>query len=479
MLRRLGRFVQYQLSPDSGSRAVRPASITYCHTASPEAVAGSVLVIDCERVARALARLDPLDREILEFSMRPGVADGRLAFLRKSVVPEFARRRAGALERLLSDLGVERDEDLGVVLDALIDLRTWAGLDVVGVSAADNPERGGASGRLLRAPQPVTLGREETVTGADAIGRPTAGMNRLPKRGARIAQPGPPLELRPLQGTVVALSQQEERRSRARPARGHLAAWLVAAAVLATSGLVGPTAFGGREHGFSPTGDRSPKAGPFLARRLTPVGAPFPSDPRGASRYPTAHIRRSTLLYDRPAGRPEVRIAGRTEWGSARVLSVVRQHGTWLGVLAPELENEKLGWLEADRAQIDTVGHALHADLSRRELTIRHDGRIVGRMRVAIGAPSTPTPTGRFAVTDKLDVTDRSSPYGCCVLVLTAHQRKLPPDWPGGDRLAVHSTRDVKALGHPVSLGCIRASFPDARSLMRTIPLGAPVFVRP
>jgi hypothetical protein len=219
-------------------------------------------------------------------------------------------------------------------------------------------------------------------------------------------------------------------------------------------------------------------SGPFAPRRVAPVGAPFPSDPGSASRYPTAYITRATVLYDRPGGRPKVRIPSRTEWGSPRVLSVLDQQGSWLGVLAPELGNNEVGWLKADRARIDSVTYALHADLSRRQLTVRHGGRVVRRMPVAIGARLTSTPTGRFAVTDRLDVTDESTPYGCCVLVLTAHQTKLPRDWPGGDRLAVHSTRDLKAIGHAVSLGCMRATFRQARWLMKTIPLGTPVFVR-
>jgi hypothetical protein len=80
-------------------------------------------------------------------------------------------------------------------------------------------------------------------------------------------------------------------------------------------------------------------------------------------------------------------------------------------------------------------------------------------------------------VTDTLNVRHPSSSYGCCLLALTAHQTKLPPDWPGGDRIAVHSTRDVKGIGHAVSLGCMRASVRQARWLMKNIPLGTPFFI--
>ena len=79
---------------------------------------------------------------------------------------------------------------------------------------------------------------------------------------------------------------------------------------------------------------------------------------------------------------------------------------------------------------------------------------------------------------DKLRVTDRRSPYGCCVLALTGHQTRLPASWPGGDRLAVHATKELATLGRPASLGCMRVTSAQARWLIRTIPLGAPVVVR-
>jgi lipoprotein-anchoring transpeptidase ErfK/SrfK len=77
-----------------------------------------------------------------------------------------------------------------------------------------------------------------------------------------------------------------------------------------------------------------------------------------------------------------------------------------------------------------------------------------------------------------LHVADSGSPYGCCVLALTGHQDKLPEGWPGGDRLAVHATRDLTSIGQSVSLGCMRAETEQAKWLLENIPLGAPLFVR-
>ena len=120
---------------------------------------------------------------------------------------------------------------------------------------------------------------------------------------------------------------------------------------------------------------------------------------------------------------------------------------------------------------------SLNADLSKRKLEVRHNGKTVRTMSIGVGRTDHPTPQGRFAVTDKLRVSDPGSPYGCCVLALTGHQTRLPQGWPGGDRLAVHATRDLSGLGKRVSLGCMRTDPRDTKWMMKRVPLGTPVFI--
>jgi len=182
-------------------------------------------------------------------------------------------------------------------------------------------------------------------------------------------------------------------------------------------------------------------------------------------------VRRPVQLYSRPGGRRKLKLPATTEWGSPRILSVVRRRGNWLAVLAPELKNGEMGWMDiAGVSRLDCVRWSLHVDLSRRALYVRRDGHTLRKFTVAIGAKNHPTPKGRFAVTDKLKVADKGSPYGCCVLALTGHQNKLPPDWPGGDRLAVHATTDLSSIGKPVSLGCMRSQPANVRWLIGTLP---------
>jgi L,D-transpeptidase catalytic domain len=221
----------------------------------------------------------------------------------------------------------------------------------------------------------------------------------------------------------------------------------------------------------------SEPSAPPAGRKPAPLPAERERTPK-ATCYPTAYVRRAVTLYRRPGGSARVQLAARTEWKSPRVLGVVRREGEWLAVQAPELRNGEIGWLPAAEAQMDCVRWALHADLSERRLRVSWNGRTVRRYAVAVGSPEHPTPRGRFSVTDKLRVTDSSSPYGCCVLALTGHQLRLPAGWPGGNRLAVHATNDLSSIGKPVSLGCMRTDSRRARWLIETIPQGTPIFIR-
>ena len=187
----------------------------------------------------------------------------------------------------------------------------------------------------------------------------------------------------------------------------------------------------------------------------------------------------NVVVRARPGGPVVARLGARTQFGSPTTLLVAERRGRWLGVVTTHVANGLLGWVESREALATSRTRVrLTIDLSERRLVVRRGDRVLRRIVVAIGAPTSPTPVGRFAVTDKLQAARYGSYYGCCILALSAHQPKLPPGWPGGDRIAVHGTDDPGSIGAAVSAGCPRARDVDLRWLMRTVPLGAPVVVR-
>jgi L,D-transpeptidase-like protein len=182
----------------------------------------------------------------------------------------------------------------------------------------------------------------------------------------------------------------------------------------------------------------------------------------------------TVVLRARPGGPRLVRVGPRGPLGGPLVFGVVGVRGRWLEVTAEALPNGRHGWVEFGRdVSVQPVRWVLQAALSRRELDVLRDGRLVRRIPVAIGAPGSPTPTGRFAVAEKL--TGPFGPaYGCCILALTARQPHLPPGWNTHITyyVAIHAG---SGQGAAVSAGCLHASESDVRYLMRTVPLGTAV----
>ena len=195
--------------------------------------------------------------------------------------------------------------------------------------------------------------------------------------------------------------------------------------------------------------------------------------------HAVAIVRRAVPLRARPHGRVAVRARSWTEFGGRRVMSIAAQRGPWLGVVTPELPNGRLAWVHIENRGLDFRRHqvSLHADLSARRLVLRRGGRRVKSITVAIGRPGSETPTGRFAVTDKLSGPRFGSYYGCCILALNGEQPNLPAGWQGGNRLAIHGTNAPGTIGAAASAGCLRAGDADLRILMRRVPLGTPVFI--
>ncbi len=192
----------------------------------------------------------------------------------------------------------------------------------------------------------------------------------------------------------------------------------------------------------------------------------------------TAYVTTTKVLRARPGGRRLDLMKRQTEWRSPRVVTVVQRRGNWLGVLAPELRNNRVGWIDGRHdVRLFRTPWSIVADLSRRTVTVRHEDRVVLRTLVAVGRPAAPTPRGRFAVTDKLTTGSDDGSYGCCVLALTGHQPLIPQGWGGGDRIAIHATPSPETIGHAASTGCLRTTNAVMRRLIRRVPLGTRVYV--
>jgi hypothetical protein len=234
-----------------------------------------------------------------------------------------------------------------------------------------------------------------------------------------------------------------------------------------------PLATGCGGHSAHPRAQAAPAATP-PARPAEQSAVRIPSGPGAlAVLAPKAGL----TLRDHPNGKVVAHLKAHTDWGSPTVVWAVARKGPWVGVVATALHNNQLGWIDLrhDQPRMWRIRLELVADLSRRTLELRRGSHVLKRIPVAIGSPASPTPTGRFTVTDKL-VPDRSvAYYGCCLLALSGHQPHLRPGWAGGDRIAIHGG---SGIGAAASAGCLHADDRDLRRLMKLVPVGTPVVIR-
>ena len=156
-----------------------------------------------------------------------------------------------------------------------------------------------------------------------------------------------------------------------------------------------------------------------------------------------------TNLRATPGGHTIARLGTRTVFHSPEMLWVVTHVPGWLGVITPQAGNGRVAWIARSATSLSRVPWELRVSLAARRLTVLEHGRVVARYVVAIGAPGAPTPTGRFAVTDRLVTNDPGGPYGCCILALSAQAPHAIQGWTGGTRIAIHSTPRPQASARP------------------------------
>ena len=215
------------------------------------------------------------------------------------------------------------------------------------------------------------------------------------------------------------------------------------------------------------------------------VLAAFAAEPSSPARATTASRLYATgsdiaaprgrlLLHAAPGSdRILARVGSRSVFGSATKLAVKGEWGEWLAVISEQLGNGVRGFVRRESVRLTHDPYSLEVDRSLRLLTVWRLGVRLRRIGVAVGAPATPTPRGRFAITDKLR-DFWSTYYGCCVLALSGRQTRATPGWVGGNRLAIHAGTGI---GLAISNGCLRAATQDVEYLMRLLPVGTQVIV--
>jgi hypothetical protein len=190
------------------------------------------------------------------------------------------------------------------------------------------------------------------------------------------------------------------------------------------------------------------------------------------------------IAYRRPGGKVVARFGPKnvndypTVFGV--VAAVVRPDCSlrWYRVQLPKKPNGVTAFVRARALRVEGVSSRVLVDISQRRLTLYQSGKPVLTATVAVGSPSTPTPTGHFYVNQRLVPAELGGPFGPGAIGISAFSTVLT-GWVQGGPVAIHGTNEPWSIGHAVSNGCIRLPNPTLEKIFRQTPAGTPVIIRP
>ena len=200
-----------------------------------------------------------------------------------------------------------------------------------------------------------------------------------------------------------------------------------------------------------------------------------------------AVLKKQVVARATPQARGKVvaEVAPTTPNGFPQVLGILGAHRgrtcrvDWYRVQLPILPNGSSGWVRVWTVKAFAVRSRIVVDVSQRRLQLFRSGQPVMTEPVAVGAPSTPTPTGRYVVNERYVLPDETGPFGPAALGISAHSDALAHVWVQDGPIGIHGTNEPWSIGKAASHGCIRLANSPMRRLFKLAPAGTPVVVRP
>jgi lipoprotein-anchoring transpeptidase ErfK/SrfK len=206
------------------------------------------------------------------------------------------------------------------------------------------------------------------------------------------------------------------------------------------------------------------------------------SSSRQAPREPSVVAKAMTSsvpVFDEPgAAAPSRVLANPTITDGELVFLVDQVREGWLQVLLPVKPNGSTGWIQASDVALSSNPYRIVVDLERHRLSVFDGKRRVLRKPVGIGTEQTPTPKGRYYVTQLFEPPNPDGPYGPYAYSLSGFSEVLET-FQGGDAIiGIHGTNRPDLVGKDVSHGCIRLRNPAVTRLAALLPLGTPVAIK-
>ena len=142
--------------------------------------------------------------------------------------------------------------------------------------------------------------------------------------------------------------------------------------------------------------------------------------------------------------------------------------GDWVYAPSANTINQVLTTTNAT-SDPDATFHPLeiYISLEDQKLYVISGKKLLRKYPIAIGKPSTPTPTGVYAITER--VVNPNGGDGAYSSRGLEFSKEL--------NLAIHGTNDTQSIGRAISGGCIRMYNQDIEKLFDLIPLGTKVTI--
>jgi lipoprotein-anchoring transpeptidase ErfK/SrfK len=194
-------------------------------------------------------------------------------------------------------------------------------------------------------------------------------------------------------------------------------------------------------------------------------------------------VERSVVARAAPAAAARIVavLSPRTPEGTRNAVAVLgrrrdRSGAPWVRASLAVLPNGTTGWVPRTAlGGYGAVHTRLDVDLVRLRATLYRDGRAVLGAAIGVGTPSSPTPTGRFYIRNRL-ARYRSPVYGP-VAFGTSARSPTATDWPAGGFVGIHGTDRPDLVPGRISHGCVRMRNQDILALARRMPIGTPVTI--
>jgi lipoprotein-anchoring transpeptidase ErfK/SrfK len=248
--------------------------------------------------------------------------------------------------------------------------------------------------------------------------------------------------------------------------RAAIAAGVVA--LLAVGGVVGWTLL---------RDDAKPAVKKRAAAPTTTTTAPKPQPAVTA----TQKVPELTAYQDAAETSPPVtKLTDKTEYNIPRTYLVTDEASRpgWLNVLLPIRPNGASGWIKASDVTLGTTDYEIRIEVGAHKLTLLKLGQPILESGVVVGADKTPTPPGRFYVTDPIDLHSQpNAGYGVFAIGISGYSNVLTSFKGGPGQLAVHGTNNPEQVGQNISNGCVRVPNDIIEKVAAQAPLGTPVTI--